>query len=138
VIGVSERDAEIVAWAEAGVAGYVVTDTSLDDLIPTIASVVRGETLCSPRISAVLLRRVKALATAGTTVSLGVLTPREIEVADLLAQGLSNKEIALCLSIALPTVKTHVHSILTKMSAHRRGEAVARLRLWERRATRHP
>jgi two-component system, NarL family, nitrate/nitrite response regulator NarL len=128
VIGVSENEAEVVAWAEAGVAGYVTMDDSLDDLIATIASVVCGEMLCSPRISAALLSRVQALAYSGAAISLGTLTARETEVVNLLAEGLSNKEIALCLSIALPTVKSHVHSILEKLGVRRRGEAVARLR----------
>jgi two-component system, NarL family, nitrate/nitrite response regulator NarL len=128
VIGVSEEEGEVVPWAEAGVAGYVTLDDSLDDLLATIASVLDGEAPCSPRISAALLRRVETLASAGATASVGALTVRETQVADLLADGLSNKEIALSLSIALPTVKAHVHSILGKLKAHRRGEAVARMR----------
>jgi two-component system, NarL family, nitrate/nitrite response regulator NarL len=129
VIGISEESADVIAWAEAGVAGYTTTDDSLDGLIAAIAGVIAGETLCSPRVAAILGRRVETLASAGATVALGSLTQREIQVADLLAAGLSNKEIAVCLSVALPTVKTHVHSILGKLNVRRRGEAAARLHL---------
>ena len=56
------------------------------------------------------------------------LTSREREIAELLEQGMSNKEIAARLQIELPTVKNHVHSILTKLKASRRGQAAAMLR----------
>jgi DNA-binding NarL/FixJ family response regulator len=61
--GISEDEAEVVACAEAGVAGYVTRDDSLDELVGVLESVARGEMLCSPRIAATLLRRVAALAT---------------------------------------------------------------------------
>jgi DNA-binding NarL/FixJ family response regulator len=57
-----------------------------------------------------------------------VLTVREREIAELIEQGLSNKEIAERLTIGLPTVKNHVHNILTKLKATRRGQAAAMLR----------
>jgi DNA-binding NarL/FixJ family response regulator len=59
------------------------------------------------------------------------LTAREVQVLDLIADGLSNKEIAARLYIELSTVKNHVHSILTKLRAHTRAEAAARAqRTW--------
>jgi two-component system, NarL family, nitrate/nitrite response regulator NarL len=129
VIGVTENEADVVAWAEAGVAGYVTIDDSVDDLIATVAAVIRGETRCTPRMTAALLRRVETLASASAfSVLFGSLTEREMQVANLLADGLSDKEIALSLSIALPTVKSHVHRILGKLNSKRRGEAAARLR----------
>jgi DNA-binding NarL/FixJ family response regulator len=99
-------------------------DDSLDDLMATIANVVHGDTRFSPRVSGSLVRRMEVLASA---LSIATLTARETQVAELLAEGLSNKEIASCLMIAIPTVKAHVHSILGKLNARRRGEAVARM-----------
>ena len=59
---------------------------------------------------------------------MGGLTSRELEVAELIERGLSNKEIAAQLSIAVTTVKNHVHSILEKLNVHRRGEAASLVR----------
>ena len=81
-----------------------------------------GGTVCSPKLAAVLLRRAGGHRPAGT------LTAREREIAALIEQGCSNKEIAERLEIGLPTVKNHVHNILTKLHATRRGQAAAMLR----------
>ena len=119
----------MIACAEAGASGYVPRDGTVDDLETVVESVARGEIECSPRIAASLLRRVGALAAElrGPSPN-SSLTAREQEVAELLDQGLTNKEIAQQLSIAVPTVKNHVHRILDKLHVHRRTEAAARLK----------
>lgn len=128
-LAVRQVDEDIVGWAEAGVAGLVPLEASLDDLAATVESVVRGETLVPARTAAVLLERVAELARAGAaTAELTVLTPREREIAALIDEGLSNKEIAARLHIELPTVKNHVHHILGKLQVRRRSEAAAALR----------
>jgi DNA-binding NarL/FixJ family response regulator len=129
-LAVKEEEEEIVRCVEAGVAGYVTRDGSLADLIATVESVGRGEALCSPRIAAMLLRRVAALSRERREPPNAVarLTYRELEVVELIGDGLSNKEIAGALRIELPTVKNHVHNILEKLQVSRRGEAVARVR----------
>lgn len=128
-LGVSEVDNDIVACAEAGVAGYVPREGSVEDLVAVVDSVARGETLCSPRIAASLLRRIAALASGrelweGTR----LLTGREREIVRLIDRSFSNKEIARELCIEVATVKNHVHNILEKLQVHRRGEAAARWR----------
>jgi DNA-binding NarL/FixJ family response regulator len=124
-LAVAETDHDILACAEAGVAGYVSRDGSISDLIATIDSVVRGEALCSPRVAATLLQRVATLAAEHRTAATGAsLTPRQREIVELIGQGLSNKEIARRLCIELSTVKNHVHSTLEKLGTHRRAEAV--------------
>lgn len=130
ILGVVEREEEVIAWAEAGAAGYVSRDGSSEDLTATIRAVARGETLYSPRMVAALLRRLATLAQDIPPPRSEVderLTPRERQVAHLIGQGLSNKEIARRLCISLPTVKNHVHNILQKLDVSRRGQAAAHL-----------
>jgi two-component system, NarL family, nitrate/nitrite response regulator NarL len=128
-LAVHEVEADVVAWAEAGAAGLVGREATLARLKDVIESVGGGESLCSPRTAAVLLRRVAALADEqrGSRFP-SPLTTREQEIVRLIERGLSNKEIATRLRIELPTVKNHVHSILEKLRVSRRGEAVAVLR----------
>jgi two-component system, NarL family, nitrate/nitrite response regulator NarL len=128
-LGIREREDEIIACAEAGVAGYVTRDDALDDLVEAIQTVLRGEMRCSARLAATLLRRVTTLAAdRPVATSDARLTARELEVSRLLDDGLSNKQIAQQLQIELPTVKNHVHNILEKLSVHRRSEATALMR----------
>lgn len=136
-LGVTESEDEVIAWAEAGVAGYVSREASSDDLAATIQAVARGETLFSPRMAAALLRRLAArtaganLGDAGPTAT---LTARERRIVELIDQGLSNKEIASQLCIELSTVKNHVHNILEKLHVHRRSQAAALVRAAPRRS----
>jgi DNA-binding NarL/FixJ family response regulator len=130
VVGASENDeAEIVACAEAGVAGYHLRTDSLTDLVQSIASVVAGESLCSPRVTALLLRRLAALAADGrSNRNVLALTERETQIVQLLELGLSNKQIAAQLCIEVATVKNHVHSLLAKLGVRRRAHAAAVVR----------
>jgi DNA-binding NarL/FixJ family response regulator len=127
VLGVSEDDeSEIVACAEAGVVGYHMRTESLDDLLVLIREVAVGKSFCPPRVSAILLRRLSALASqrppAGKEL---VLTTREAQILRMLELGLSNQDIATQLGIAVHTVKNHVHSLLTKLGVSTRAEAAA-------------
>ncbi len=128
-LAVSEVESDVLAWAEAGVVGYVPREASLEDLVSTIEAVVRGELRCSPRIAATLFRRVTKLSANRRHTPQGIhLTPRELEILDLIDHGLSNKQIAGKLGIEVATVKNHVHNILEKLQVNRRGEAAARMR----------
>nr|WP_238994648.1 response regulator transcription factor [Mycolicibacterium chubuense] len=130
VMGMAEDDDEgIVACAEAGVAGYHLRNESLEDLLALMGRVADGESLCSPRVSAILLRRLSTLAAQRepTTKEL-VLTAREVQILRMLEMGLSNREIADRLCIAIHTVKNHVHSVLRKLGVSNRTEAAARFR----------
>jgi DNA-binding NarL/FixJ family response regulator len=128
-LAVSDLEEEIIACAEAGVAGCLLKGDSYTDLLALIASVAQGETWCSPRVAATLLRRVAALSEQPRTEPVGTrLTAREREVMQLVDEGLSNKQIARRLSIELRTVKNHVHHILAKYQVHRRADAAALFR----------
>lgn len=127
VLGVSEDDeSEIVACAEAGVAGYHMRTDSLEDLLVLIHNVTAGESSCPPRVSAVLLRRLSTLASEPQHVVRDLaLTARETQILTMLELGRSNRDIAVQLRIAVHTVKNHVHSLLTKLGVSTRAEAAA-------------
>jgi two-component system, NarL family, nitrate/nitrite response regulator NarL len=128
-LAVPEVEPEVIALAEAGASGYVAREGSMDDLVAVVESVARGECILSPDIAAKLFRRVATLAREPRLEPIQEgLTARELDVLRLIDEGLSNKEIANALSIELPTVKNHVHSILEKFNVRRRTAAAARAR----------
>ncbi len=127
---VSEVEHEVLACAAAGFAGYVAREGSEEDLLAAIENAQRGELSCSPRMAALLFRHVAALSAQQRPANEpAVLTRREQQILALLGRGLSNKEIAREVRIGSATVKNHVHNLLEKFNVHRRGEAVARLRV---------
>jgi len=125
-LAVMETPSNLLDWAKAGIAGLVGEDGTVSDLVETMVSASHDELRCSPWAAGVLLREVRAGAIHknGDT----SLTPREVEIAQLIERGLMNKEIASQLGIELPTVKNHVHRILEKLGAHRRADAAAHIR----------
>ena len=126
---VEETERDVLLCAEAGAAGFVPCDGTIDDLVNTIHAVARGELLCSPRIAATLFRALHAQGPKPDADRLALtLTAREREIAPLIDRGLSNKEIAAHLRIEVATVKNHVHNLLEKLQVASRGEAAARLR----------
>jgi two-component system, NarL family, nitrate/nitrite response regulator NarL len=128
VLAVPELEPEVVRWAEEGTAGYVPRDAGIAQLEACVESVARGEALYTPRMAAALVRRIAALAAERRPEPLrSKLTLREREIAGLIREGLSNKEIAATLAIEPSTVKNHVHNILEKLGVRRRAEAAARL-----------
>ncbi len=136
-LALRESEQEVCACAEAGVSGFVPRYGSFEDLIGALESLDRGELHCSAQAAGTLLRRVAKLATQRPYISGAIqLTPREIEVLELIGRGMSNKEIATSLGIEVATAKNHVHNILEKLHVRRRGEAVARIRNRELRAPR--
>ncbi len=127
VFGLStDRESDIVACAEAGVAGLHLRSESFEHLLGLIRSAGNGRAQCSPEVSAILLRRVYAYAAqTNPDATTDVLTPRELEILDLIEQGLSNQQIASRLSLTLNTVKNHVHNLLKKLGVASRSEAVS-------------
>jgi two-component system, NarL family, nitrate/nitrite response regulator NarL len=127
VLSVPDRERDILACAEAGIAGFVTREASFAELVSTVENVARGEMPMSPRLAATLLRRIGALSATHDGAA-ATLTRREREVAEFLREGLSNKEIAARLSIEVATVKNHVHNILDKLRLQRRGEVASAVR----------
>ena len=128
VFGLSvDREPEIVACAEAGVAGLHLRSESFDHLLKLVANAGTGGARCSSEVSAILLRRVYSLAHQPPTPDskADLLTARELEILELIELGLTNQQIASRLSVALHTVKNHVHNLLGKLGVANRAEAVA-------------
>jgi DNA-binding NarL/FixJ family response regulator len=132
VIAVAETVEKVIAWAEAGAAGYVPRTASLADFVPLLVDIRRGNQPCSASVAGGLLRR---LSNGGTTngrnhnvTVLSTLTARETQIAQMIAAGMSNKDIARRLNIGLATAKTHVHHLLGKLNLQRRGQAASRMR----------
>jgi NarL family two-component system response regulator LiaR len=107
---------QITAAVQAGALGYLLKDSSPDDLLHAIRSVHRGH-LVLPQDLAQKLMQPQAAA------ALDQLTERETDVLRLLAQGQSNQEIARNLHISMPTVRSHVSNILTKLGVSNRTQA---------------
>jgi DNA-binding NarL/FixJ family response regulator len=120
VFTASETDDRIVGAIQAGAQGYLLKGAAREELFNAIRIVARGGSLLSPAIATRLMERV----TSGPTPPPETLTEREQQVLQLLAQGLQNKEIAVRLGIRERTAKFHVSTILAKLHASNRVEAV--------------
>jgi len=128
-----DSDENIWAAVQAGAQGYLLKGAPREEIFRAIRVAQEGGSLLEPLVAARLLQRVSA-ATSGRSstgpaptalVQRGILTAREREVLHLLAQGLPNKEIAARLVISERTAKFHVSSIMSKLGAANRTEAVA-------------
>jgi DNA-binding NarL/FixJ family response regulator len=119
-----DTDERILAAVQAGAQGYLLKGAPRHEVFNAIRVVHEGGSLLQPVVASKLLRQMSAPA-AGDAGMAEPLTPREQEVLNYLAQGLQNKEIAQKLVISERTVKFHVSSILTKLEAGNRTEAVA-------------
>ena len=111
------EDASVIGAVRAGAIGYILKDTSSDDLCRAIKAAAAGQVHIEPRAAARLMREVRAPDSPEP------LTEREVDVLRLLAQGQSNKEVAYTLNIGEKTVKTHVSNILTKLGVSSRTQA---------------
>jgi two-component system, NarL family, nitrate/nitrite response regulator NarL len=125
-LGVEEDPDTVLRLVEAGAAGYVPRDATVEDLLDVLEAVCRGELVCSPGIAGSLVRRVAALASdRPPNPPSDTLTEREQEILGLIERGYSNKQIARTLGVKIPTVKNHVHHILDKLGVAGRGAAAA-------------
>jgi DNA-binding NarL/FixJ family response regulator len=130
--GLTEEKRRVLRYVEAGATGYVLRDDSLQDLIQTVRAAQDGKVFISPEIAAAMMQRLSDLAQMFSDVENSAadtagLTPRELEVLELIGQRMTNQQIAERLVIEVGTVKNHVHSILEKLNVSSRGEAAAYL-----------
>jgi NarL family two-component system response regulator LiaR len=115
-------DEKVFPAIKAGAAGYLLKDVSPPDLVKAIQAVHQGERQLHPDITKKLMDQFAEPKVEPTAVP-GELTARELEVLRLIAQGMSNRELAQALAISEKTVKTHVSNILSKLHLADRTQA---------------
>ncbi len=115
----------VLASLMAGASGFLLKNTGRDDLLRAVRSVAAGESLLDPAVTAGVTEKLVELAAKAEDERIAVLSPREREVLTLVAQGLTNKQIADRLVIADATARNHVSHILDRLGMNRRTEAAA-------------
>ncbi len=127
MLTVSDEEDDLYDAIKAGATGYLLKEISIEEVATAIRAVVGGQSLISPSMASKLLSEFTSLAKKADdrqSVPTPRLTDRELEVLKLVAEGMSNKEIAGELFISENTVKNHVRNILEKLHLHSRMEAV--------------
>ncbi|MEK7250609.1 MAG: response regulator transcription factor [Bacteroidota bacterium] len=125
VMDLAPVQTELMEYVRAGVSGFVLKDATFDDFLKTIRSVAKGAKVLPPLLTGSLFSQIvehAARSEKGNPFKSVKMTKREREVVELIAEGLSNKEIATRLNLATDTVKSHVHNILEKLALHTRLE----------------
>ncbi|WP_307833349.1 response regulator transcription factor [Pimelobacter simplex] len=125
MLTVSDDEADLYEAVKSGASGYLLKDSSIEEVAQGIRVVADGQSLISPSMAAKLIDEFKTMSkpdrTAGPALK---LTERELEVLRFVARGLSNRDVAAQLAISENTVKNHVRNILEKLQLHSRMEAV--------------
>jgi DNA-binding NarL/FixJ family response regulator len=125
MLTVSDEEEDLYEAVKAGATGYLLKEISIEEVANAIRAVTTGQSLISPSMASKLLSEFNNLAKqAQQKVLAPKLTDRELQVLKLVAQGLSNREVAEQLFISENTVKNHVRNILEKLHLHSRMEAV--------------
>lgn len=127
MMGMVPLRSEILELVRKGVSGFVLKDAPISDFVASIRAVADGQRVLPACLTDSLFSQIVEDGTRKAAVHSDVgLTRREREIVDLIEEGMSNKEIAARLHIAIDTVKSHVHSILEKLSLRSRVEVAVR------------
>ncbi|GAA3924821.1 response regulator [Actinoplanes auranticolor] len=119
-----ESDAYVYGAIRAGASGFLLKDIEPVELIHAVRVVARGDALLAPSVTRRLIAEMAARLKEPPAPAPESLTPRELEILDLVAAGRSNEEIATVLAISYATVKTHVSRILAKLAVRDRAQLV--------------
>ena len=123
VLGMEEESQEFVGLVRLGASGFLLKDASAVDVVAAVRAVTCGQVVCPASLCKILFQHVIREENSKPSTNEGsgeCLTRRERQLVDLVAQGLTNKEIASSLHLAEQTVKNHVHNILRKTGARDR------------------
>jgi DNA-binding NarL/FixJ family response regulator len=126
VLTMMSDDENVMSAILAGASGYLLKDAPIDQIVEGIKATARGESLISPRIASRLVKRLREPDELTPGPSSEKMTPRELEVLQLLARGLDNAGIARALFLSQHTVKNHVSNILFKLQVQNRIQAAVR------------
>jgi DNA-binding NarL/FixJ family response regulator len=125
MLTVSDEEADLYDAVKNGASGYLLKESSIDEVAQAVRVVADGQSLISPSMASKLLDEFKQLSRSdGQQVSTPRVSARELEVLQLVAQGMNNREIGKRLFISENTVKNHVRNILEKLQLHSRMDAV--------------
>ena len=125
VLSMHSDESYVVRALSAGARAYLLKEATDDDLLPALRAVAAGKTFFSPAVSAMLLDdHMRHLQQRGLEDSYHLLTVREREVLQLLAEGHSNKEVAAALDVGVSTVETHRANLMQKLDLHNTAEIV--------------
>ena len=125
ILSMHADESYIIRALASGARAYLLKDATDEDLLPALRAVAAGRPFFSPAVTAVLVQDyMRSLQTRHLTDSYGLLTDREKEVLQLLAEGRSNKEVATLLNLALSTIETHRASLMQKLNLHNTAEIV--------------
>jgi DNA-binding NarL/FixJ family response regulator len=125
MLTVSDEEADLYDAVKNGASGYLLKESSIDEVAQAVRVVADGQSLISPSMASKLLDEFTQLSRSDRQqVSTPRVTARELEVLQLVAQGLNNREIGKRLFISENTVKNHVRNILEKLQLHSRMDAV--------------
>ena len=125
ILSVHGDESYIMRALAAGARAYLLKSATDEDLIPAVRAVAAGKPFFSPAVAGVLVEDyVRQLKQRGLSDSYGLLTDREKEVLQLLAEGKSNKEVATVLNVSPLTVETHCSNLMQKLSLHSTAEIV--------------
>jgi DNA-binding NarL/FixJ family response regulator len=126
IVTTFEQDDYIFGALRAGASGFLLKRTRPEELVAAVHTVAAGDSLLSPSVTSRVIERMaqQPASDVATDARLDELTPRELEVLELVARGLSNGEIAAALVVEESTVKTHVRRMLAKLGARDRVQAV--------------
>jgi DNA-binding NarL/FixJ family response regulator len=129
-VGIRETTTDVLSCAAAGVDAYIRIDATIADMVATLERVMSSSLRLPGRVAASVAPPVAVPTIVEPAIAMQrPLTFRELKVAELLNLGCANKEIARRLGIEPCTAKNHVRNIMNKLNVHRRGEAVAKLRV---------
>ena len=125
VLSMHADETYILRALGAGARAYLLKDATDEDLLPAIRTVASGKPFFSPAVAAVLVEEyMRRLQTRGLTDSYDLLTDREKEILQLLAEGRSNKEVATIIDVGVSTVETHRANLMAKLNLHNTAEIV--------------
>jgi two-component system NarL family response regulator len=124
---------QFIAAIRSGATGYLLQDASASDVVAAVRAVFRGEAVCPPQLCSSLFRFVAQMASdipVQNAPPKPDLTLRQQQLVNLVAKGLTNKEIASHLNLSEFTVRNHIHRILKQVDAGSRSEAVETIRAY--------
>jgi DNA-binding NarL/FixJ family response regulator len=125
ILSMYSDESYVMRALQAGARAYLLKDSAVTDLIRAIEAVSQGKSFFSPKISRILAEDyVRALKQRGSVDTFELLTTREREILQLLAEGKTNKEVATSLNISVYTAETHRGNILQKLNLHSSAELV--------------